>query len=82
MPYPGLPITRDPGKEGFRILKKALSLHSRFDGPVIELSTIPYDKMCEIYKEAREIAQYWSSSKRELFGEDFSQTLQKIFSHK
>lgn len=66
-PYPGLPLLNDPAKEGFRLLQNDFSKFSRFDGPVVDLSTISIEKMRAAYKEARETAQNWLSFKRDLF---------------
>lgn len=78
IPYPGLPIVNNPEKEGFRILTQDLSQYSRFDKPVIELTTIPYQRMCEIYEKACKIAQYWLSFYRELSGNDLTDVYQHI----
>ena len=66
-PYPGLPILQNPEKEGFRLITRDYAKYSRFDKPVIELSTISYDKLCELYREAREMAQYWLTCNRDFF---------------
>lgn len=77
-PYPGLPILENPAGQGFRIVNKDLSRYSRFDKPVIELDTLPYDRLKEIHQEARQIAQFWMSSKMELFSLDIANIYKKI----
>ncbi|MBD3427011.1 MAG: radical SAM protein [Candidatus Omnitrophica bacterium] len=77
-PYPGLPIVQNAEKEGFRIIDRDLSRYSRFDEPVIELDTISHEKLCQLYKEAKEIAQFWHSSQRELFGHDLESIFKRI----
>ncbi|MFC1548582.1 B12-binding domain-containing radical SAM protein [Candidatus Omnitrophota bacterium] len=81
-PYPGLAITKDPEKYGYKIISQDISEYSRFDKPVIELNTISYDRLCEIYWEARQIAQYWLSCKNEIFSLDLAGIYQKVHSRK
>jgi len=78
-PYPGIPILEECEEGEMRIVDPNVSQHSRFDRPVVELSSIPYQRLCDIYREAREIAQYWSSFNREIFSGSVSGTIDNIF---
>jgi len=80
IPYPGTPISLDPEKEGYKIMVDDLSKHGRYDKPIIELKDIPYERMCQIHKEAREINQNWTSFCQERSLKKNMEQIEKILS--
>lgn len=78
MPYPGLPITQCPEKEGFRVLEKDYAKYSRFDEPVVELEGLPYEKLRKLHKEARDMAQYWHSFRKNVFDGEMEAAIKKM----
>ncbi|MGB2879709.1 MAG: radical SAM protein [Candidatus Omnitrophota bacterium] len=79
-PYPGLPMLKNPEKEGFRFITDDYGMFSRFDRPVIELTTLPYDELLKLYQEARQMAQYWLTCNRDFFNDKFAAALKKTAS--